>query len=167
MFAVLNTTLRERTCPDNFSNYPHFPNDAVGRLLLDGDQTSCLQPLSEGNRFQHLIAYVYIPPYSQSHGLIINVSGTDFNCDDPGLLAYYQDVGVDNKTSMQQCSPRKNDDGSMNGIITSCSFICTSKYPLKRQTVVFLQVEIMPWEPPTIPQYSLCEINSEIYIHDI
>ena len=167
MFAVLNKILREQPCPDNVSNFPHFSNDAVRRLLLDGDHASCLQPFSDGNRFQRLIAYVYIPPYNPSHGLIINVSGTDLTCGDPALLVYYEDGAVDTQTLMQQCRYRKNGDSSVEGVTTSCSFLCAGKYPLERLTVIFWQVETMPWEPHTIPQYRICEINSEIYIPDI
>ena len=106
-------------------------------------------------------------PYNPSHGLIINVSGTDLTCGDPSLLVYYEDGAVDTQTLMQQCRYRENGESSVEGVTTSCSFVCAGKYPLEWLTVIFWQVEMMPWEPHTIPQYRICEINSEIYIPDI
>ena len=165
VFAVMDSTLGERSCPHNYSSYPYFPNDAVGRLLLDGDYTSCLQPFSEGNRFQRLISYVYMPPHTPSLGLIINIFVIDLNCDDPTLLIYIGGDTVEGKKRMQQCSLQENVD-SMRDITTLCSFKCFSKYPLERELVVFVQIEMMPWETH-IQDSSICEVNSEIYTPNI
>ena len=144
----------------NSSNSP--PNhSAAGRLLLDGDNKTCLPIFPDDARFLRLMTFVYMPPYHTSYGMIINIHVADLRCNDPALLVYYNASVVSGKTIIRQCKHQQHDTSYMPDTTEMCPYLCLSNGGFEKQTVLFLQIEMVPWETHTTPHPQICELDSQ------
>ena len=155
---VLNTTVWGLSCRNSSNSSPN--NAAARRLLLDGDNKTCLQAFSDGARFLRLISNVYVSPYDKPNGLIFNIYVSDLSCNDPAMLVYHHEGTGICKTIKRQCKYQHGPQ-SMSGTTNLCSYVCLRKDPLDRKTALFIEIEMMPWETRITLQPEVCEVNSQ------
>ena len=164
VFAVMDSTANGQLCTTDTAGGHEIQMrqmlGEIGHVLLDGDNTSCIEPFVKCKSIIRLGAGVFVP-YHPAYRLKNNIYGIDLNCDDPAMVIYFGIKPVSAEIIMQQCNLYKDSTAQ------SCSFCCVSNYPLNRQTQVFVQIEKMPWEQfEKIPGHKICEINTNEFIAD-
>ena len=159
MFAVSNATWNDRSWPHEDNGKPDFIVDGhTERLLLDGDEKTCLPPLTVKRSFVRLNAFVYT---EMADGILLEILVTGVGCHSPGMLVYYEQkcTGVD-AGNLIQCRL----DGSNHIVrpsnMVACAFACTSPFLLQRETRVLIQIEILPWEMRDSVETKVCGLKT-------
>ena len=75
------------------------------------------------------------------------------------LVYHHEGTGI-GKTIKRQCK-YLHGLNSMSGTTKLCSYVCLRKDPFERQTALFIEIEMVPWEAHTTLQSEVCQVDSQ------
>ena len=159
MFAVSNATWNDR----GWSHEEHGQSDFIvdgqtERLLLDGDENTCLPPLTIERSFVRLNALVYT---DTADGFLLQVLVTGMGCQSTEMMVYYErkcsGVGTEN---LMQCRLDESTHIVRPSNMAVRAFACISPTLFQRETRVLIQIEILPWEIRDSVESKVCGLNS-------
>ena len=145
VFSVSNSTWNDRSCSRKITEDPDFIVDRDNeRLLLDGNENTCLPPLNIEKSALRIDAYVYTP---MTDKFVLNITVTNVVCESPGIIVYYgQGCASVNEGGLFQCHPKGSNSMVTQSDVISCTFACISPFMLQLKTRVVIRMEMLPWE---------------------